>query len=119
MNVPRVNARWLALGAVVALLVFPGVSVGRSAGQQASSSEYVVLYADGVSLTSAHSAIRAAGGTLVKENTAVGVATVRSSNPRFVHDAAGQAALAGAARNVRDRSLRLPRRARTARTGRS
>ncbi len=100
MNVPRVNARWLALGAVVALLVFPGVSAGRSASQQASSSEYVVLYADGVSLASAHSAIRAAGGTLVKENTAVGVATVRSSNPRFVRDAAGQAALAGAARNV-------------------
>jgi subtilisin family serine protease len=95
MKVPR-----LALAAAVALLLLPGVSVGRSVSQQASSSEYVVLYADGASVASAHQAIKAARGTLVKENLAVGVATVRSSSPTFVRDVARQSALDGAARNV-------------------
>ncbi len=95
MRVPR-----LVLAAVVALLVLPGVSAGRSASQQAAGTDYVVLYAEGASLSSAHQALRAVGGVLVKENTAVGVATVKSSNPRFIVDVARQSALAGAAHNV-------------------
>jgi lantibiotic leader peptide-processing serine protease len=43
--------------------------------------------------------VKAAGGTILKENARVGVATVRSSNPAFVRAAAGQRALVGAARN--------------------
>jgi subtilisin family serine protease len=59
----------------------------------------VVAYADGASAAAAHAAIAAAGGTIVKENTQVGVATVKSTNPAFIAEAGGQDALAGAARN--------------------
>ena len=66
---------------------------------QSANGEYVVAYADGASTAAAHAAVKAAGGTIVKENTRVGVATVRSTNPAFVRAAAGQRALVGAARN--------------------
>src|SRR4029453_10886949 len=66
---------------------------------QSANGEYVVAYADGASTAAAHAAVKAAGGTIVKENTRVGVATVRSANPAFVRAAAGQRALVGAARN--------------------
>src|SRR5829696_8483029 len=46
---------------------------------QSANGEYVVAYADGASAAAAHAAIKAAGGTVVKENTQVGVATVKSS----------------------------------------
>jgi subtilisin family serine protease len=66
---------------------------------QSANGEYVVAYADGVSATAARAAIKAAGGKIVKENTRVGVATVKSSNPAFMADAGRQSALVGAARN--------------------
>jgi lantibiotic leader peptide-processing serine protease len=66
---------------------------------QSANGEYVVAYADGASTAAAHAAVKAAGGTIVKESTRVGVATVRSANPAFVRAAAGQRALVGAARN--------------------
>ena len=43
----------------------------------------------------AHAAVKAAGGTILKENARVGVATVKSSNPAFVRAAAAQPALVG------------------------
>ncbi|HKO85214.1 MAG TPA: peptidase S8, partial [Actinomycetota bacterium] len=43
----------------------------------------MVAYADGASTAAAHAAVKAAGGTIVRENTRVGVATVRSANPAF------------------------------------
>jgi subtilisin family serine protease len=95
LKVPR-----LALAAVLVLLVQPGAIAAQSLGDQAAAADYVVLYANGASTASAHGAIQAAGGVLVKENTDIGVATVRSANPRFLLAVAGQAALAGAARNV-------------------
>ena len=61
--------------------------------------EYVVVYEQGASDASARDAIEAAGGTLVKENAKVGVATVRSENADFVEDAAAADALVGAAAN--------------------
>ena len=64
------------------------------------SAEYVVLYAQGASLSAAHAAVAAARGTVVKENIAVGVATVRSSNPTFLRDVVRQPAVAGVARNM-------------------
>jgi len=66
---------------------------------QSANGEYVVAYADGASTAAARAAVKAAGGTILKENTRVGVATVRSVNPAFVRAAAGQRALVGAARN--------------------
>ncbi len=47
---------------------------------QSANGEYVVAYADGV----AAAAAEAAGGTILKENTRVGVATVNSANPSFL-----------------------------------
>jgi subtilisin family serine protease len=63
------------------------------------STEYVVLYKEGVPLERARAAVEAAGGVIIKENTAVGVATIRTSNARFVADAGRQAAIDGAASN--------------------
>jgi lantibiotic leader peptide-processing serine protease len=45
---------------------------------QSANGEYVVAYADGASAAAARAAVKAAGGTILKENTRVGVATVRS-----------------------------------------
>jgi subtilisin family serine protease len=58
-----------------------------------------VVYEAGMSKAAARNAIRAAGGTLVRENKAVGVATVVSRNPNFITEAASTRALFGAVRN--------------------
>jgi lantibiotic leader peptide-processing serine protease len=71
----------------------------QSTNLQSANGEYVVAYADGASRTAAHAAIKAAGGTILKENARVGVATVKSSNAGFITAAGKQSALAGAARN--------------------
>jgi lantibiotic leader peptide-processing serine protease len=65
----------------------------------AMADEYVVVYKQDASTAAAHQAIRAAGGTIVSENTDVGVATVSSNDASFIQKADGQAALDGAARN--------------------
>jgi len=95
---------------VVAALALPA-SAGQSgqartaaqaqpSGQlQSANGEYVVAYADGASTAAARAAVKAAGGTILKENTRVGVATVKSSNPAFIAAAGRQSALVGAARN--------------------
>jgi subtilisin family serine protease len=71
-----------------------------SSGQlQSANGEYVVAYADGVAPAAARAAVKAAGGTVLKENARVGVARVRSANPAFLRAVAGQRALVGAARN--------------------
>src|SRR5918997_5255927 len=75
-------------------------ATAQPSGQlQSANGEYVVAYADGASAAAARAAIKAAGGTVLKENTQVGVATVKSSNPSFLAAAASQGALVGAARN--------------------
>jgi subtilisin family serine protease len=61
--------------------------------------EYVVLYEQGASDSSARDAVKAAGGSVVDENAQIGVATVRSSEPDFKDRAAAQGALVGAASN--------------------
>jgi subtilisin family serine protease len=94
------RAATIAACAVVATaLAIPanaGPTQSKSSGQ---AKEYVVLYKEGASLEQAHKAIKAAGGTIVKENTDVGVATVRSTNTEFTGAARGQQALEGAASN--------------------
>src|SRR5215218_89793 len=78
----------------------PTAAQSRSSGAlQSANGEYVVAYADGTSAAAARAAVKAAGGTILKENTRVGVATVKSANPAFLSAAAAQKALVGAARN--------------------
>jgi lantibiotic leader peptide-processing serine protease len=75
-------------------------AVAQPSGQlQSANGEYVVAYADGASAAAAKAAIKAAGGTVVRENAQVGVATVKSSNPAFMAAVGRQSALVGAARN--------------------
>lgn len=85
----------LALGSVVlqaaAVVAVPAVA------SAAPSTEYVVLYAGDAA--AGRSAVRAIGGTIVRENTAVGLATVRTANGRFLAEVRTQDALVGAARN--------------------
>jgi lantibiotic leader peptide-processing serine protease len=101
----------VALAALVAAALALPASAGlsgqaRSSAQpkqpahlQSANGEYVVAYADGASRAAAHAAIKAAGGTIVKENAHVGMATVKSTNAAFIAAAGNQSALAGAARN--------------------
>ena len=72
---------------------------GATAQQTTSTTEYVVLYKDLASAAAAKATIKAAGGQVVRENTKIGLATVRSSNANFITAVAGKAGVAGAARN--------------------
>jgi subtilisin family serine protease len=72
---------------------------GAAQSQAASQDQFVVVYSKGASTDAAHAAIAFAGGTILKENKAVGVATVSSTNSGFVADAAGSAAIEGVAHN--------------------
>src|SRR5262249_40031734 len=87
----------LAVAGITAALVPGHARAGRA---QAQPNTYVVLYGSDASMASARMAVRAAGGTIVRENADVGVATVTSLNPSFLRDADAQSALAGAARNA-------------------
>jgi subtilisin family serine protease len=98
----------VALAAMVGLtLAVPFTAGARSqsaansaATQQVTgATEYVVLYTSLASAKAAKATIKAAGGQVVRENTRIGVATVRSSNPSFITAVAGKAGVAGAARN--------------------
>jgi subtilisin family serine protease len=99
--------------ALVAAIAAAAPGATYPAARQAQPTEYVVLYADSASLASARLAVQAAGGTIVKENTDVGVATVSSLNPSFLTDVGAQTSLAGASRNVpigEDTPLTRPKR---------
>ena len=90
---------FIALAAAgIAASLAPGAA--RAARAQAQPNTYVVLYGSGASIASARLAVRIAGGTIVRENADVGVATVSSLNPSFLSDAAAQPALGGVARNA-------------------
>ena len=58
-----------------------------------------MLYQRGVAPAAARAAIRAAGGTIVRENAAIGLATVRTDRSGFLERVQASAAVAGAARN--------------------
>jgi subtilisin family serine protease len=72
---------------------------GAPAATAGANGDYVVIYQQGASVAAARQAVRDAGGTIVSENTDVGVATVRSADPRFVKKADGESAIYGAADN--------------------
>jgi hypothetical protein len=69
-----------ACAVVTAALAVPARAGSTStAKSQGRATEYVVLYRAGASMEQAHAAVKAAGGTIVKENEEVGLATVRSA----------------------------------------
>jgi subtilisin family serine protease len=88
----------LALAIIGLAVLLPTTAAGSS--RESGAGEYVVLYSEGASLASARQAVEVAGGTIVKENRDVGVATVTSTNAGFLKNVAAQPALDGAARNV-------------------
>ena len=65
----------------------------------APSNSYIVLYDSGTSLASARLAVRAAGGTVIRENRRVGVATVTSTSATFAADLLRRGVVAGVARD--------------------
>ena len=99
--------RKLILGAAIAALAAaPAIVIQSSASaddagalQESGEQQFVVVYTEGVSLDAAHAAVAAAGGTIVAENTDVGVATVVTTNGDFAAAAGAQDALEGTAQN--------------------
>ncbi len=81
---------------VIAAAAF-GIVQSAGAGDQAR--DYVVLYEQGASAAQAREAIEDAGGRVVSENRAIGLATVRSSEAGFAREAEAEQAIVGAAPN--------------------
>ena len=107
--------RLLASLTLVAMaLAFRGSSAVTALGAQdgsAGGSSYVVVYAQGANAAEARAALAAVGATVIKENTAIGVATVESPGVDLLSLAGSIPSLLGAARNrpvgqVPDRSFR-------------
>jgi subtilisin family serine protease len=94
-----------ALAATVAGALAVPVGAGaqttstQQANLQSATGEYVVLYKSTAAATAAKAAIKAAGGTVLHENAAIGMATVRSNRADFIAAVSGKAGVAGAARN--------------------
>ena len=91
----------LALATLAVLVAALPGSVTPATTARQGSSQYVVLYKVGATKAAAHAAIKAAGGTILRENTRVGLATVRSSNARFIAAAMSKAAIKGVAKSRR------------------
>ncbi|MFN8108975.1 MAG: S8 family serine peptidase [Thermoleophilia bacterium] len=92
------RSRRVALSAAVAL----GAATGAAAIAQAvtsttSTREYLVVYRSTADAQQARQAITAAGGTVVRENSDVGVAVVRSSADGFADTVDASTAVVGAA----------------------
>src|SRR3954454_9900363 len=90
------RAMLAALVVAAASAVFMVPSVGAEAGTETT---YVVVYDAGASPAAARAAVAAAGGRIVREQKAIGVASVVSSNRRFAAEVSAAKAVYGAARN--------------------
>ncbi|MEI7055793.1 S8 family serine peptidase [Nocardioides sp. CCNWLW239] len=92
--------RRLLTGATAVALGVTGTLVMASSGNATSDQEvrYVVAYAEGSSAADARAAVKAAGGEIVSENSAIGVATV-AADEGFAEAANASSALVGAARD--------------------
>lgn len=94
--------RSIATTAVFALAVTglaAGSAIAASAAPNEGEQQYVVLFAEGTSSAEAQAAVEAAGGTILSENTAIGVATVVTTDAEFAEQAADQAVIEGTAQN--------------------
>jgi len=106
--------RLLALLTLIAMaLAFRGSSTLNALGAQETAGEgsYVVVYAEGATAAEARAALATLGATVVKENTAIGVANVESPGVDLLSLVGSVPALLGAARNrpvgqVFDRSFK-------------
>jgi subtilisin family serine protease len=98
------GAAALALAAIVpaSAIQASDSSTDGSTTAEAATRSFLVLYADAADTASARAAIEAAGGSVVNENTAIGLAEVWSENPRFVADVRSDASIKAAGR---DRSI--------------
>jgi lantibiotic leader peptide-processing serine protease len=94
----RVSRTLLAAVVGVGLIGVAGVAGSATAGSDGTN-EYVVVYKQGADLAAAHQAVADAGGKIVSENAAIGVATVRTDAADFQEKAGEQGALEGAAVN--------------------
>jgi lantibiotic leader peptide-processing serine protease len=81
------------------LLVAAAFGVAQTADAGGEAKEYVVLYERGVSAAQGREAVEDAGGRIVRVNTKIGLATVRSSEKDFAQEAGREDALVGAAPN--------------------
>ncbi|MEV4378406.1 S8 family serine peptidase [Streptosporangium sp. NPDC049644] len=73
----------VAVTALAAAAPMPRAQARRVIAEPGAEVEYVVLYTEGARPADAQRVIRAAGGSILKENAAVGVATVTTRNTRF------------------------------------
>ncbi|GIH27999.1 serine protease [Acrocarpospora phusangensis] len=87
-----------AVSLAAAALTAP-VQAASGSAAPATSKEYVVLYKEGASAADAQKAIQAAGGSIVKVNTAVGLATVSTENAGFADAVRSSPAIEGVAAN--------------------
>jgi subtilisin family serine protease len=90
----------LLCAALLSGLAVLGLAPGALAKQGPSAREFVVAFEKGTSSKEGRAAVAAAGGKVVDVNKAIGVATVRSSDPAFARKADGQAAITGTAPNA-------------------
>lgn len=93
---------WLLVTLLAAALAGVGLPSPSDAKtrQAAVEDSYVVLYDAEAPLDAAREAVRRAGGTIVDEQPAVGVATVRAANAGFAVEVARHPAVAGSAADV-------------------
>ncbi len=98
VDVKRVIVVAAAAALAAATLASPAQAV-RTAAEPAAETEYVVLYKEGANAADAQKAIEAAGGSIVKVNTAVGLATVTTTNSGFFAAVKDNSAIEGVARN--------------------
>jgi lantibiotic leader peptide-processing serine protease len=91
----RAAHRTFAAAAAVAALGACGAGVAAAA----TPKEYVVLYDSASSASAARAAIHDAGGRVVRENKAVGLATVRTKARTFLSEVSSAPAIDGLATN--------------------
>jgi hypothetical protein len=83
-----------------ALLALSGLVIQSAASKPtATTAVYLVTYADGVAASDARAAIQKLGGTVVREDVALGYAKVSTDNANFLNEVRASKALKGAARD--------------------
>ncbi|MBP2475902.1 subtilisin family serine protease [Crossiella equi] len=98
MKVKKILTAGLAVPVVAGTLVLAGGQAGAAGTASQAQSDYTVLVADGGNREAAVRAIQAAGGTVTKENAAVGALVVRAPQQGFITKVAQAKDVAGATR---------------------
>ncbi|WP_205649370.1 S8 family serine peptidase [Agromyces sp. LHK192] len=88
-----------ACAAALVVTTLAATPVSATTQDEAGALEYVVLFTEGTSEADAAAAVEAAGGTVVSQNTDVGVATVTAPDAAFAEAAAAQGVIEGTAQN--------------------